>query len=304
MQWRLAMLSTVLLSGCSGPPSPTYTTAPPLGGLLSRTPSLQKILPVAGKVPIAELIYHLRKMEVVSRLPPSGLISGIPVEFIQSEGQTSAADAIRAVEEATGWVFDVEAGVFYEARASHSIDSPDAFGRPGTPTRAPLDARPMVQMAVRFRRVSAAVTPDALGIGGDGTVFTASVPDGVMSNWSRTSSRTYFEGIQDANAANATVVRLELREKESGLQVGALAARLPGGMFRLDGRISVSSFTGRKGTDRDVIDFPLQIDGERGRWCRVVVIKGADVGASLAFRQFDIDPAGSGEAIEVCVRVD
>jgi hypothetical protein len=230
--------------------------------------------------------------------------TGIPVEFIQAEaGRYLASDAIRAVEEACGWVFDVEKGVFYVARASHSVDDPDSFGRPQALVRAPMQARPMLQVAFRFRRVSVGVSADQVSASGDGTTFSASLPDGVRETWSKVSERSYFEGVRDANSSTASVVQTERRAVESGIEVDALAARLPGGLFRIDGRIALSSFSGQS-LDRAVVDFPLQLDGERGRWCRVVVIKGADVGVGLAFRQFDINPAGSGEAVELSVRVD
>lgn len=168
-----------------------------------------------------------------------------------------------------------------------------------------MDPRPMVQVSFRFRRVSIGANNDVASIGGDGTVFCASLPDGIQEEWSKTSERSYFEELRDANNPNvdSSVVRTTRKVVESGIDVRALAARLPGGLFRLDGRISLSSFQGQN-LDRAVIDFPLQCDGQRGQWCRVVVIKGADLGASVAFRQFGIGVAGSGEALELSVMVD
>lgn len=280
-------------------------TEPSQVDLLSRTRSLEKILPVAGKVPIVELLWHLRKLEVVARLPPSGMITAMPSDVIEAlPGRYSAADAVRAIEEACGWVFDPDVGNFYVARASHTIDRPDAFGMATAPRRAPSTPRPMVAIAFRFRRISGTINEEGADFGADGTVFRASLPDGISETWRKITTRSYFEGLRDANSDSQTVVETVLQEVESGITVDALAARLPGGLFRIDGRISVSSFTGRTGTDRAVIDFPLQCDGERGKWCRVVTISGADAGATLAFRQFDFSPRAGGDAVELCVRVD
>ncbi len=276
---------------------------PEPGDLLSRMDSLQAVLPVSGRVPIAELVLELRRADLIAAYPPSGMRSGIPIEFITSSGDTRACDAIRAVEEACGWVFDIATSSFYVARATHSDDEPDAFGRPGVEQRVPLGMRPMVQVSFRFRRLGASLTSDEFSGGGDGTVFTASLPDGIKEEWSKVSERSFFEGVRDANSDNPAVVETSRKIVESGVQVQAIAARLPGGNFRLDGRLQLSSFTG-KTLDRAVVDFPLQVDGPRGRWCRTLVIKGADAGARVAFRQFDIDPGASVEALELAVMVN
>lgn len=304
MRYAQGIMLGLLLLGCSGQPSPTYTTEPSPEDMLSRIPSAQKVLPVSGRVPIAELIYQLKKAEVINRLPPLGLIHQTPMSYVESDGKTTVADAIRAIEDDCKWIFDYERGIFYAARASHPVDAPDDFGRPSSADRAPLEPRPMVQLSIRFRRIQGSVDPNGLNFGGDGTVFSASVPDGIIRDWGKTSTRTYFEGLADANNPSTTVVRTQLREVESGLQVKALAARLPRGLFRVSGRVSVSAFTGRTGTDRAVVDFPLDVDGERGMWHRVTIIKSADAGVGVAFRQFDIEPRGSGDAIELCVKVN
>ncbi len=305
MRLALATSLAVLLSGCSGDPSPTYTTAPRPEDYLSRTATLQKVMPVAGKVSIAELILQLRQLEIVRETPPQGIsgVDNLQESVVAEEGRFRVVDGIRAVEEALGWVFEPVNGDFYVARATHSVDDPDAFGRAGVAVRAPLGARPMVEIAFRFRRVSAGLSSAELSGGTDGTGFTASFPDGVQGTWSEVSERSFFEGVRDANSATASVVNTQRKIVTAGVDVTALVARLPGGMFRIDGRLSLSSFSGAT-ADRAVVDFPLQLDGERGRWCRIVAIRGSDVGGRVDLKRIGFNATGSGSALELSVRVD
>jgi hypothetical protein len=141
--------------------------------------------------------------------------------------------------------------------------------------------------------------------GASETKFFATVPDGVRASWVSATERSYFEGVRDPASPVASDRQVETarRTVEGGLRFDAICARLPGLGFRIDGNLEVSSFVGT-GLDRAVVTFPIQLDGPRHEWVRTVVVCGRDASADVAFRQFGAELAGSGDFIELLVRVD
>ena len=116
-----------------------------------------------------------------------------------------------------------------------------------------------------------------------------------------TEDRAYQEGITSPGVAVTTVATTR-QSIQAGVQFSGLAARLPGGLFRLDGGLTVSSFIGSD-TSRAVVSVPLQIDGERGKWLLVYRTRGAEGNVALAFKGH-IQASAGGSSVAVYVRVD
>jgi len=210
-------------------------------------------------------------------------------------------EAIAAIENDAGWVFAPAQRKFYHAAASHSVDIPDAFGRPTAETIADRVTRPVVQVSFLFRRLSGSATNDEITAGFVITSFSASIPDGVRGAWSSTTERSFYDEVTDVRTGN--VVESGRKTVSAGLQLDALAARLPGGYARIDGTLSVSAFVGRS-ADKSEISIPLQLDAVRFEWHRVCVIRGADISAALALRHFGFEFSSGADAVEVLVRVE
>ena len=282
----LAMLA-LTLCGCSGPAGPMFRTEPVQSSAsISPDPRqdsrLRERLPASGQVPADQLLRLLAETQMVKGWP-AGLMQGASVEC---NSVSRVIDAIRYLEDSQGWVYDPESLVFTRATATHSLDGPDAFGRPQSLARVDRSARGVVCISLRFVRCSAGLSLTELDASATLTSFKASFPDGVQGSWSSTTERTYFNNYASpVNQSGNSLVQSQLQTRSAGLTVNALAARLPHGMARIDGTVEVSSFTGA-GLDKATVDFPLQLDCPRHEWARVVVIRGADLNASAAFKHW------------------
>ncbi len=301
MRCVVVMILGMSLSGCWAMDGSTYSSATDPAESMSRFPFLMPFVVAQGELPVAALLTYLRSKEAVAKYPSGEL----PASSVLSDGSMRIIDAVREIERACGWVYQPETRNFYTARATHEIDDPDAFGNPQNNERASLDARPMVSLSFRFRRIQAGLSADEASAGSVVTQFTATLPDGVRSQWSSVTERSFFEGVRDAANPDAQSELVETKRGivQSGIEVSGIAARLPGFKFRIDGQLAISAFTGGN-LDRAVLNLPLQIDAERGQWVRTLIIRGGDVSARAAFRHFDIDFNATGEAIELLVRVD
>lgn len=296
----LAMTLTGFSSGCSLPVAPTFTTdsGPATSALRSR--SLEEPVPSVGLLPLPEALRLLQEGRVLERWPtPPSDASSIPTgSFLRY------ADVVEFVEIVTGWVYDREQRAFYVSTATHSVDGPDAFGRPSPGTgRASLQPRAMVAVAFRFRRVSAGISDSSINAGVVLSSFRASVPEGVPSAFVSAQERGYFRGVRSPVADSPDLVETERVVVNGGLELSAIAARLPGGYARIDGQLSVSSFQGTT-LDRNQTALPLQADFKRSAWIPLLRIRNADAGMELAFSRLGFDIGASGDDLVVDVRID
>lgn len=297
--WRfLVIVLAIGVSGCTAKTGLTYRTAQQRGGYMSRFPRLQELFPLFGKVPLGQALDELRRRGLVKVTPP---IVGIIDLDVEVRSGWRVADVIRAIELAAGWIYDPDKLTFYHATATHSVDQPDSFGRPQSLDRVPLAARPVLSVAFRFRRIVGGLSNDAVSAGGNETVMYLSLPDGVRESVTSAQERSYFEGV--TNTQSGRTVATTRRSVEAGVIVDLMAARLPGGYFRLDGHLEISSFTGEE-LNKSTVDLPLQMDGPRGQWVRCLVISGVSADAQLAFRRLGFTGALSGDALELSVRVE
>jgi hypothetical protein len=217
---------------------------------------------------------------------------------------TRVSDVVAFVETTMGWVYDPPSKRFIRAAATHTVDEPDAFGRPtNTDQRASLERRGLVAMQFRFVKLTLGTQGRAdLGAGFEFDRYSVSGPEGVQRPWiNDTEQRGYFQGTtQGLSTISVATTRETI---EAGVQLTGMASRLPGNGFRLDGDLSISSFTDT-GLDKAQVEVPLQIDGERGKWYRVFVGEGANASVGLALRRFRVDLSAAGSAVAVEVRVD
>jgi len=220
--------------------------------------------------------------------------------------ETRLADLVEAVERAQGWSYDPDSRSFGHAVATHPIDSPDGFGDvPEGGTRSRKDSRSMVSIQIRYRRLQSSGTSQGQAVAAGATLaaISASLPEGVLGNWSSVEEREFFEGVSSPNSQGAPVVRTTRGVVSAGTEIEGLAARLPGGRMRLDGRLSISAFTGESRT-RASVQFPLSIDGPRGKWLTVYASSALDAKATVALRGVGVKVGLAGDALEIQVRVD
>lgn len=306
-----SLLVTLLMasqSGCWGGGGQTYMTETVLGDLSSPIRKGNVSARAEGFVEPRQLLQILLREEVVQSWP-DGPVTGPAMYCDQT---TRLADVIRGLERSQSWVYDPLSESFYVATATHSADGPDAFGRATASDRVPVQRRAAVAVWFKFRKVSAGASVgighgrnQTLSAGAGETTFCASVPDGVPSRWDRSTERSYFEGVRDPAAGGADVRQVETQRRvvSSGLAFEAITARLPGGAFRIDGKLEISAFVGR-GLDRTVVTTPIQLDGPRHEWLRTLVISGGDVAGDVAFRHFGLDTSATTDSLEVLVKVD
>jgi len=267
-------------------------------------PSIQ--LRVSGDLPLAACLKELIRLELVSDYPAGEL----PGTIFRCSEATRAVDLIRAIELQLSWIWDSDTRSFYQALATHGEDRPDSFGRPTALSRVPLAVRPLLRIHFRFRRYSAGVAAsiplrDLSGLRGSviGTAFTAIVPDGLETSWASESERTYFEGVRDPGSDTTRQVQTQLKTVSAGLMFRCLSSRLPGNAFRVDGELEVAQFAGN-GLDRNLIRFPVALDGRRGEWMTTVLVSSADITAAAAFQNLGIDLAASGDVVGLELMVE
>lgn len=306
MRWFPVTLFAAFLSGCVGIGGPTSTSLIRQSDFISPIPRGDQPYPGYGTIPILVILAHLQAQGIVRDYPRISLLDNLDFSVPVSQN-SRISDVLKTIESARGWVYDPETRDFYYPPASHSLEGPDAFGRVGAGNdRVGVTPRAMIAISFLFRRASGGVTAEEISIGGDGTIFRASIPEGVQANWSSGQNRSYFEGVQSPESDSSNnVVRTERKTVSAGISLDALACRLPGGKFRIDGNLSVSSFTGAT-LDTAEVEVPLQFDGDRGKWQRILTIAGGDAGIRAAFqgsRAFRAASA-SGSALEVFIRVD
>ena len=299
MPFVLATWLVASLSGCSGLISPTYTTEPPHQDSAWSSPILLGRFQIQGVVPVGAVLKYLEGKEVLDRYP----VGQVPDRQIKSSGQLLIREVIIEVERIAGWVYDPETKAFYVSSATHSIDEPDTFGRVIGENPAGRVPRSIVSVGVRFTRVSAGVSLESVGGGGTASEFFGALPDGVQGHWESTSERSFFQTITDGLGVQSQTKSTRV-PISAGIIIDALAARLPGGFFRIDGTLEVSSFSGSNGTDKSQVRIPLQLDAVRHRWIKTTVFLGGDASARLIFRQFGLSVNSTGEAVQVWVKVD
>jgi len=293
----------VLLSGCWAAVGSTYKSEGSRGDYTSLHPELQEVVPAVGRLPVGVVLLYLAKRGVALGQPP---IEAIPNDTIDtSSGSVTVSDCIRQIELAFNWVYEPSTKRFYRAWATHSVDSPDAFGRPAVEgSRAPLERRPLLSVGFRFRRLDLGLVshPSGASAGINLTELAATIPDGVRGEWDSVEERGYFNGITGAGNVQTTVATTR-QTVDAGVQFSALAARLPGSCFRIDGALVISTFVG-SGLDRSTLTVPLQLDGPRGEWVRAFIVRGGEGSASAALRGLGFQLSASASAVELSVKVD
>ena len=307
MKSRVFLLLVLTLCGCSDPVTLMYRKDPPRpSASLSLDPrrdlQLRERLPASGQVPSDQLLRLLRDLQEVSNWPPGLMV----VRSVDVTCVSRVVDAESWLEEAEGWTYDPDSRVFTVATATHALDQPDAFGRPTASARVPLQARGSVLISIRFVSLSGGLSLTDLNAATTLSDFRASFPDGVQGSWSSTQTRGYYNGVTTPlNAAGNAVVNTTLQTAQAGVIVSALAARLPHGMARIDGTLTVSSFSGSSGVDQSQVTVPLQLDCERHTWERVFMIQGGNADATAAFKHWSQSTLGvDASDLAVFVRLD
>jgi hypothetical protein len=309
----LVIAMALCLSGCAGRTGLTFRSGETQIVSSSLGRFGERLAGVEGLLDPPALVGLLIHSEVLSSYPPGELL-GAPLQCFKTT--TRISDVVRALEVREGWVYDPASLTFYVARATHSVDSPDAFGRVHSDDPANLARRPMLSLSFRFQDRTGGILGTAgngvhasASLAGDGRVIELSVVDGVQTAWSKDETRTYYDGVIDpaavaANNSGPRQVDTTLKTMTAGVQVSVLAARLPGDGFRMDGTFIVSSFSSATGLGQTAFTVPLQIDGPRHQWIMIYANTGHDEAATLAANPFLGSANFGSDEVYVLVRAD
>lgn len=307
MKWKWAILSMALLSACSQRSGLTYRTVGNPVVSSSLAPHGEEPARATGLLDVAALLGVLIQREVVYSYPAEEL-HGEPLNCLPS---TRIIDVITALESRMNWIYDAATRRFYRTQATHTIDSPDAFGRATTIDRAALTPRPIIALSFRIVRggLGATLAADGKWVWGASAgqairEVSLSAPDGVQTEWADTTSRTYFEGVRDPEAgAQQRQVTTNLRAVNAGTLVNVLASRLPNTSFRIDGSLRLSSFIGDTLGEQS-LTVPLQMDGRRHEWILVFVSEGRDQSGELSINSLRVHARAGSDAVAVWLRAD
>ena len=149
--------------------------------------------------------------------------------------------------------------------ATHSVDGGDSAGRTHTVDRLEFASRAMVCLDVRFATGSASAGFQELEASGQFVDLQVLIPAGVAASWNNTQTRQTPGGVIGLNGSQNSVVATTQQSTSAGLTLSALVARLPGQRARIDGTLTVSSFTGGN-TDTTSVTVPLQADFPLRTW--------------------------------------
>lgn len=304
MSYVKVMSLVMLLSGCSVIGGRTYESGPRPADTSLGFPALLKPAELSGGVPALRALDSLRDQGLVLEYPPGLLLS----ETLVVRSGVRWLDVVSEVERVMGWVYDPQLKRFFNAMATHPVDAPDAFGRVQAGVAVDRGARPMFALGLRFVRVSGSLADRGAQLGAVLSEFHASVPDGVQASWQSVQERSYMEGIQQSTTQGpGGIVQTSRRTVNAGLSVQALASRLPGSKFRVQGTLEISSFTGET-MDKASVSVPLELDGPRYQWIKVLSISGADLGVSALWRHFGLSgktvlgASASGDYLQLWIR--
>lgn len=290
--------------GCMGSMSPTPAGSDdyPLGSAL-----LQGRSQLAGSVPLKVVLEHLVRAKVLAGAPWWLRADfGKPVEVAPVD---SYWDILKKIEYTYGLVYNAESRTLVQPVATHSVDAPDAAGRL-TNRETPLGwaTRDMVWLRFRFVRGSAGVSFDGSNLtidaAGDYIDTANQVPAGVHKAWGNiTSERGYTVGEVTTQTGSSQLIPTTRQSVQAGIQYDGIAAPLPGGKFRCESTLSVSTFDGT-GLDRSVVSIPIDCDGERSKWHEVFRMYNLSANLTAAFRRLGLKLGASGETVRIFVRVD
>lgn len=294
----LVMWLVIGTSGCSVTHGSTYRAERIFDDSEHRYPFLTAPAGVYGEVPVWWALHNLEERGVVKRYPKN---SNALAEKIQGREDMTVREAVYQIEQVARWVFDPETQSFFVATATHTIEDPDSFGRPMGEI---VDRQPRaaVVFCIRFRALTGSASRFGLTGSFASTYFWGSIAEGVHESWSKNTERSFINKVQDTESGRT--VETEREVVTAGLSLQGIAARLPGGMCRVDGRLNISSFVGGT-SDRSTVDTPLQIDGPRGVWIPILRVQSGDIGGGVEFDAIrDFAPSASADAIEVAVKVE
>jgi hypothetical protein len=143
---------------------------------------------------------------------------------------------------------------------------------------------------------------DDVGANGQVVEFGASIPAGVQASWSSSTERSYFAGL--TSTATGETVETDRGAVTAGVDYSGVVGLLPGGLARVDGQLSVSSFVGSIGLDRSVVSIPIQADMPRGSWWSVFSLRQVDGSLRLAFERMGLKFGAGVSSVLVQVRVE
>lgn len=307
MRCRWVIVSMALLSGCTRPVGLTYRTpAGPPSVSSSLALKSDHLAGAVGSLDPAGLLGLLIKSELLVEYPTTELVG----EPFLCRPETRIKDIIRALEIRENWVYDPSSRAFYAAIATHTLDDPDAFGRQTSKNPVPLGRRPVVAVSIRFQNESGAASISsgspftaAANLSGQGRTIEFGVPDGIVSSWSDTEDRTYYEGVRDPSSDLTRQVNTTLRHLSAGVQTTLLVARLPGDGFRVDGTLTVASFVGA-GLEQKSVTVPLQLDGPRHQWLQIFASEGRDRSGEISINDFAASVGLGRDNVFILIRVD
>ena len=159
----------------------------------------------------------------------------------------------------------------------------------------------MLCVSIRFTTGDATIDKTQIGASAQMMQLDATVPAGVNSTWQSTSNRAYTNGIQ--NSQTGVTVNTTTNTVSAGLTYQGIAATIPGMMMRINGTLTVSSFTGITGLDTNNITVPIDVDAPRCEWIPIFRFITLDANAALIFKRLGLSLGAGASIVTVSVKV-
>jgi hypothetical protein len=243
----------------------------------------------------------MRQAELLEGTPRE-LAGKLDFEFPCSS-QDTWWDLVKRMESIFRLVYLSNTFTFVNSVATHPVDAPDAAGRATADSLLSLERREHVVINFRFVRYGASLDVDtAFETGGNYIDLSATLPAGVMKQYDVTAEREYFENFTSTETGQVTQGRREV--VPAGVQFAGMAAGLPGGDFRMSGQFTVASFTGTTGRNRSNVSAPLELDGPRRRWLKVMNFRSANGSMKASFEGLGLSLGAGLDNIAVFIKVD
>lgn len=235
----------------------------------------QKPTGLIGALPLRVVFSRMVRDGYLVVVPQDKLINVDTLKLAIGES-TTWADVIGQIE---GWyqlVYSPQEKCFVEANATHPVDSPDDAGRITSKTPLRLSNRVTCGIHIRFVRASLSSTLEQLAASANSIELVVSAIAGVPREWSAISERSYYDTAVSQYGVAFPTTRQTV---PAGITMHVLPSLLPGGRFRMTGTLTVSAFSGT-GSDRNVTDIPIDLDGYRNRWH--LIFRTSTVDATIA----------------------
>lgn len=305
MKYARVMTWMALLSGLSGCVGLTSSNLVPDDDSPLASPDLARVPPpvLSGQVPLHRVVDLGIAGHVLTDLPRwmyKDTDTNIPISPYDDWWKI-----IKKIETICSVTYDAKTKSFREATATHSVDAPDAAGRSTSERPLSQQLRQMIAVKFRFVRGNAGLAFDPVSLSASGSMIQQQiiVPAGQSGSFgSADDERYYYEQAVTTSTSTPGVINTERKTDRAGVLFEGVAGVLPGGNFRINATLEVSTFGGDG--SKSQVQVPVNYDGERGKWHQIFDFRAGSAALQAKLRGMGLNIKGSADLVMVFVRVD